>query len=507
MFFLNKILKVKFRSRYKEISLFKKETLWAQKKVFFSLLKKARNTKWGKKYGYGQIMKKDFPQALREWQELVPVSAYEDLFPEIYLAIKGEANVLWPGKIKWVAKSSGTTNSKSKSIPITKDALYKCHYQGGKDVIALYLNKNPHSKLFSGKTLSVGGSFGERQSSRDVFYGDLSAVLISNLPRLARPFRAPKKSVALLSEWEEKVEAIAKDTVSRNIVALAGVPSWTFVVLNKVLELTKKENILEVWPNLELFMHGGVSFAPYRAQFEKIIPSNQMKYVETYNASEGFFAFNDDPSRDDLLLILDSGIFYEFIPLSEIGKEKPQTKIVSELKVGETYALLISTNSGLWRYLIGDTVKITSLEPLRIKIAGRTKHFINVFGEELMVANTDEALRRASEKSGAIASEYTVAPIFMKDSKHGGHEWIIEFSKKPADLEFFIDILDQELKNLNSDYEAKRYNNLVLARPKVNVARENLFYDWLKKENKLGGQNKVPRLSNSREFLEKLLNM
>lgn len=507
MFFLNKILKVKFRSRYKEISLFKKETLWAQKKVFFSLLKKARNTKWGKKYGYGQMIKKDFSQALREWQEAVPVSAYEDLFSEIDLAIKGEANVLWPGKIKWVAKSSGTTNSKSKSIPITKDALYKCHYQGGKDVIALYLNQNPYSKLFSGKTLSVGGSFGERQSSRDVFYGDLSAVLISNLPCWARPFRAPKKSVALLNEWEEKVEAIAKDTISRNIVALAGVPSWTLVVLNKILELTKKENILEVWPNLELFMHGGVSFAPYRAQFEKIIPSNQMKYVETYNASEGFFAFNDNPSRDDLLLILDSGIFYEFIPLSEIGKEKPQTKIVSELKVGETYALLISTNSGLWRYLIGDTVKITSLEPLRIKIAGRTKHFINVFGEELMVANTDEALRRASEKSGAIASEYTVAPIFMKDSKHGGHEWIIEFSKKPADLEFFIDILDQELKNLNSDYEAKRYNNLVLARPKVNVARENLFYDWLKKENKLGGQNKVPRLSNSREFLEKLLNI
>lgn len=507
MFFLNKIIKAKFKSRYKEISLFKKETLWAQKKVFFSLLKKARNTKWGKKYGYGQIMKKDFPQALREWQELVPVSAYEDLFPEIDLAIKGEVNVLWPGKIKWVAKSSGTTNSKSKSIPITKDALYKCHYQGGKDVIALYLNQNPYSKLFSGKTLSVGGSFGKRQSPHDVFYGDLSAVLISNLPCWARPFRAPKKSVALLSEWEEKVEAIAKDTISENIVALAGVPSWTLVVLNKILELTKKENILEVWPNLELFMHGGVSFAPYRAQFEKIIPSSQMKYVENYNASEGFFAFNDDLNRDDLLLILDSGIFYEFIPLSEIGKEKLQTKIVSELKVGETYALLISTNSGLWRYLIGDTVKITSLEPLRIKVAGRTKHFINVFGEELMVANTDEALRRASEKSGAIASEYTVAPIFMEDAKHGGHEWIIEFSKKPADLEFFIDTLDQELKNLNSDYEAKRYNNLVLTRPKVNVARENLFYDWLKKENKLGGQNKVPRLSNSREFLEKLLNM
>lgn len=507
MFFLNKLLRLKFISRYREINLFKAKPLLAQEQVFFSLLKKAKQTIWGKRYNYSEIINQDFSQALKEWQEKVPVSNYEKLFSDIEPAINGEANVLWPGKIKWVAKSSGTTNSKSKSIPVTKDALKKCHYKGGEDVIALYLDQNPYSKLFSGKTLSVGGSFMTRKNSDDIFYGDLSAILINNLPWWARIFRSPKMSVALLSEWEKKVEAIALDAIPKNIVALAGVPSWTLVVLNKILEITKKESILEVWPNLELFMHGGVSFAPYRSQFAKIIPSKQMKYLETYNASEGFFALNDDLSRDDMLLVLDSGVFYEFIPLDELEKEKPQAKILSGVEVGKIYALAISTNGGLWRYLIGDTVKITSLQPFRIKIAGRTKHFINVFGEELMVANADEALRLASERSGAIISEYTVAPIFMEGRSRGGHEWMIEFSKKPENLDFFVDELDKELKNLNSDYEAKRYNDLILDRPKVIVARENLFYDWLKSKNKLGGQNKVPRLSNSREHLEELLNI
>jgi len=507
MFSVNKLLKLKFISRYREINLFKAKPLLAQEQVFFYLLKKAKNTLWGKRYDYDKISKQNFSQALKEWQDKVPVSNYEKLFSDIDLAVKNKKNVLWPGKIKWVAKSSGTTNSKSKTIPVTKDALKKCHYKGGEDVIALYLDQNPYSKLFSGKTLSVAGSFMTRKNSSDIFYGDLSAILINSLPWWARIFRSPKMSVALLSEWEEKVEAIALDTISKNVVSLAGVPSWTLVVLNKILEITKKDNILEVWPNLELFIHGGVSFAPYRAQFEKIIPSKQMKYLETYNASEGFFALNDDLYRDDMLLVLDSGVFYEFIPLEELDKEYPQAKILSEVELGKVYALVISTNGGLWRYLIGDTVKITSLQPFRIKISGRTKHFINVFGEELMVANADEALRLASERSGAIILEYTVAPIFMEGYNRGGHEWIIEFSKKPENLDFFVDELDKELKNLNSDYEAKRYNNLILDRPKVIVARDNLFYDWLKSKNKLGGQNKVPRLSNSREYLEELLNL
>jgi hypothetical protein len=507
MFLFNKVLKLKFISRYREINLFKAKPLLAQEQVFFSLLKKSKDTVWGKRFNYSKIIESDFSKALKEWQDKVPVSNYEKLFPDIEPAINGELNVLWPGKIRMVAKSSGTTNSKSKSIPVTKDALKKCHYKGGEDVIALYLDQNPYSKLFIGKTLSVGGSFMTRKSSDDIFYGDLSAILINNLPWWARIFRSPKLSVALLSEWEKKVEAIALDTIPKNVVALAGVPSWTLVVLNKILEMTKKDNILEVWPNLELFIHGGVSFAPYRAQFEKIIPSKQMKYLETYNASEGFFALNDDLNRDDMLLVLDSGVFYEFIPLDELEKEKPQAKILSEVEIGKTYALAISTNGGLWRYLIGDTVKVTSLQPFRIKIAGRTKHFINVFGEELMVANADEALRLASERSSAIISEYTVAPIFMEGRSRGGHEWLIEFSKKPENLDFFIDELDKELKNLNSDYEAKRYNDLILARPKVIIAKDNLFYEWLKGKDKLGGQNKVPRLSNSREYIEELLKL
>ncbi len=507
MFLFNKVLKLKFISRYREINLFKAKPLLAQEQVFFSLLKKSKDTVWGKRFNYSKIIESNFSEALKEWQDKVPVSNYEKLFSDIEPAINGELNVLWPGKIKMVAKSSGTTNSKSKSIPVTKDALKKCHYKGGEDVIALYLDQNPYSKLFIGKTLSVGGSFMTRKKSDDIFYGDLSAILINNLPWWARIFRSPKLSVALLSEWEKKVEAIALDTIPKNVVALAGVPSWTLVVLNKILEMTKKDNILEVWPNLELFIHGGVSFTPYRAQFEKIIPSKQMKYLETYNASEGFFALNDDLNRDDMLLVLDSGVFYEFVPLDELEKEKPQAKILSEVEIGKTYALAISTNGGLWRYLIGDTVKITSLQPFRIKIAGRTKHFINVFGEELMVANADEALRLASERSGAIVSEYTVAPIFMEGRSRGGHEWLIEFSKKPENLDFFVDELDKELKNLNSDYEAKRYNDLILARPKVIIAKDNLFYEWLKGKNKLGGQNKVPRLSNSREYLEELLKL
>ncbi|HOZ53148.1 MAG TPA: GH3 auxin-responsive promoter family protein [bacterium] len=479
--------------------------LLAQERVFFYLIKRAKKTTWGKRYGYNEVSQKNFSQALKIWQANVPISSYEQLFADIDRTHQGEKNVLWPGKIKWFAKSSGTTNSKSKIIPITKEALKKCHYKGGEDVFALYIKQNSETKLFSGKTLSVGGSFSSRKNIFDLFYGDLSAILMNNLPIWARMFRAPKLSTALLGDWEKKVEVIARETINQNIVALAGVPSWNLVVLNKVLEITGKDNILEVWPNLELFLHGGVSFSPYKAQFEKIIPSNKMNYLENYNASEGFFAFNDDLSRDDMLLVLDSGVFYEFIPLEELNKSHPRALLVSEVEIDKTYALAISTNGGLWRYLIGDTVKITSLKPLRLKVAGRTKHFINVFGEELMVSNADEAIRYASEKTGAIVAEYTAGPVYMKGDQRGGHEWIIEFLVKPKDLNIFIDELDKTLKKLNSDYEAKRYNNLILDLPKIVIARENLFYDWLKIKNKLGGQNKVPRLANSRDFLDELL--
>lgn len=505
MFIVNKFIKLKFKARYKKITEFKNNPLLAQEKVFFHLLKKAKNTIWGERYGYREIVNNNFSDAFKSFQLKVPVSPYEKLAPDIERVVSGEENVLWPGKTKWLAKSSGTTNSKSKLIPITKEALKKCHYQGGEDVVATYLQLNPHSKMFLGKTLSIGGSFVGKKRVNDLSCGDLSAILVNNLPLWVRIFRSPSLPVALLSDWEVKLDKIARETIKKNVVALAGVPSWTLVVLNKVLEISGKSNILEVWPNLELFLHGGVSFAPYREQFKKIIPSDTMNYLENYNASEGFFAYNDSLGADDMMLVLDSGVFYEFIPISELEKEQPKTFNVAEVEVGKTYALAISTNGGLWRYLIGDTVTVTSLQPFRIKIAGRTKHFINVFGEELMVSNTDEALRLVCEKSGVIISEYTVAPIFMENSEQGGHEWMIEFLTPPADINIFTKELDEALKSLNSDYEAKRNNDFILLLPKINVARKGLFYDWLKSKNKLGGQNKVPRLSNSREYLEELL--
>lgn len=505
MFFVNKFIKLRFKSRYQEIEKFKNNPKTSQAGVFLELIKKSKNTIWGKRYNYSEMLSQDFDLALANFQSSVPVSSYEKLYPDIEKVILGEENVLWPGKTKWLAKSSGTTNSKSKLIPITTESLKKCHYQGGEDVIALYLKSNPRSKLFSGKTLSVGGSFVDKKYSNDSSCGDLSAILIHNLPLWAKIFRAPRLATALLGDWEVKIDKIAKDAIKKNITALAGVPSWTLVVLNRVLEITGKDNISQVWPNLELFIHGGVSFAPYREQFKKIIPSPKMNYFETYNASEGFFALNEKAGDDDMLLVLDSGIFYEFIPLTELDQEKPQALDVSRVKLGKTYALAISTNGGLWRYLIGDTVTITSLKPLKIKVAGRTKHFINVFGEELMVSNTDSALRLVSEKTGVMVLDYTVAPIFMENSNQGGHEWLIEFSNPPKDINIFITELDTALKSLNSDYEAKRFNDMILLPPKINIARSGLFYDWLKSKGKLGGQNKVPRLSNSRDYLEELL--
>ncbi|MDD3711431.1 MAG: GH3 auxin-responsive promoter family protein [Patescibacteria group bacterium] len=507
MFFVNKFIKLRFKSRYKKIEKFKNNPLAVQANVFLNLIEKSKNTIWGKRYNYSEILNKDFNSALIDFQSRVPISSYEKLYTDIEKVILGEENILWPGKTKWLAKSSGTTNSKSKLIPITTESLKKCHYQGGEDVIALYLKSNPRSKLFSGKTLSVGGSFIDKKNSNDSSCGDLSAILIHNLPLWAKIFRAPRLSTALLGDWELKIDMIAKEAIKRNITALAGVPSWTLVVLNRVLEITGKNNISQVWPNLELFIHGGVSFSPYKEQFKKIIPSPKMNYFETYNASEGFFALNEQVGDDDMLLILDSGVFYEFIPLAELDQKEPKVLDVSQVELNKTYALVISTNGGLWRYLIGDTVTITSLKPLKIKVAGRTKHFINVFGEELMVSNTDEALRLVSEKTGVMILDYTVAPVFMENSNQGGHEWLIEFSNPPENIDIFTRELDLALKSLNSDYEAKRFNDMILLPPKINIARSGLFYNWLKNKGKLGGQNKVPRLSNSREYLEELLKL
>ena len=482
------------------MELFLKYPVDVQKELLFKLLYKAQYTELGNKLEFYAI------KSYKEFTKKVPIQQYESIEPMIERARKGEQNIFWPTPIKWFAKSSGTTNAKSKFIPVSEEALEDCHFKAGKDMLCLYFNNNPNSQLFTGKGLRLGGSSAVYEDSNS-FFGDLSAIIIENLPFWADYSSAPKQETALMSEWESKIEAIINETIEEDITSLVGVPSWMLVLLNKVLERTGKNNILEVWPNLEVYFHGGVNFNPYREQFKKIIPKTAFKYYETYNASEGFFAIQDLNNSFDMLLMLDYGIFYEFIPMDKFDGENSEAISLSQVKLNVNYALVITTNGGLWRYLIGDTVKFTSLKPHRIRITGRTKHFINVFGEELIIENTENALKQACLKTASEISEYTVAPIFMNGNKSGGHEWIIEFRKHPECINYFTEILDNSLKAINSDYEAKRYNNLTLAMPKINVAKEGLFYDWLKQNGKLGGQHKVPRLSNSRKYLEELLKL
>ncbi|RZJ61648.1 MAG: GH3 auxin-responsive promoter family protein, partial [Flavobacterium sp.] len=416
---------------------------------------------------------------------------------------KGEQNVLWPTPIKWFAKSSGTTNAKSKFIPVSSEALEDCHYKAGKDLLCLYLNNNEDSQLFTGKSLRLGGSK-QLYEDNNTFFGDLSAILIENMPIWAEFSSTPSNKVSLMSEWETKIKAIVTETITENVTSFAGVPSWMLVLMNKILEETGKTSLLEIWPNVEVYFHGGVSFDPYRKQYQKILPKADFRYYEIYNASEGFFAIQDTNESNELLLMLDYGIFYEFIPMDTFGTINQRVIRLAEVETGRNYAIVITTNAGLWRYLIGDTVRFTSTDPYRLKITGRTKHHINVFGEELMVENTDKAIAKACEITGTEVLDYTVAPIFMEGKEKGAHEWIIEFASVPEDVEHFRTTLDEALQSLNSDYEAKRYNNMTLNPLVLNVARPKLFYDWLKAQDKLGGQHKIPRLSNERHYVEEL---
>jgi len=497
---VNSIISWFLKKRKHQMELFLKYPMDVQKELLFKLLYKAQYTEVGNKFEFSSI------ESYKEFTKKVPIQQYESIEPLIERARKGEQNIFWPTPIKWFAKSSGTTNAKSKFIPVSDEALEDCHFKAGKDMLCLYFNNNPDSQLFIGKGLRLGGS-SDVYEDNNSYFGDLSAIIIENLPFWADYSSAPKQETALMSEWESKIEAIINETIEEDITSLVGVPSWMLVLLNKVLERTGKENILEVWPNLEVYFHGGVNFNPYREQFKKIIPKKEFKYYETYNASEGFFAIQDLNNSFDLLLMLDYGIFYEFIPMNKFDGENSKAIPLSQVKLNVNYALVITTNGGLWRYLIGDTVKFTSLNPYRIRITGRTKHFINVFGEELIIENAENALKKACLKTKAEVSEYTVAPIFMNGNNSGGHEWLIEFRKKPECIDYFTEILDNALKAINSDYEAKRYNNLTLAMPKINIAEEGLFYNWLKQHGKLGGQHKVPRLSNSRKHLEELLEL
>ena len=500
---INSILTWVMKKRIHQIELFMKYPHDVQDELFKKLLKTAKDTYFGRKYGFEEITDRE------TFRNRVPIHAYEDIYPYIKRLMKGEQKVLWPSEVKWFAKSSGTTNARSKFIPVSPEALEDCHFKGGKDLISIYVNNFPDTKMFKGKGLAIGGShqINEYDPDANSYYGDVSAVIMQNLPFWAQLIRTPSLDVALMDAWEEKIEKMARETAEENVTTLSGVPTWTILLLQKVTEIVKKANILEVWPNLEAFFHGAVAFGPYRQLFQKLIPSENMRYIETYNASEGFFGIQDQRGSDEMLLMLDYGIYYEFIPFQELGNKDTQTLTLEEVETGKNYAMLISTNSGLWRYNIGDTVKFTSIDPYRIRITGRTKHFINAFGEEVIIENAEAAITRACQATGAIIDNFTAAPVYIDENKKGGHEWIIEFKQEPDNLARFGNVLDEALRDINSDYDAKRYMDLALQAPIVHKAKAGTFYQWMKKRGKLGGQNKVPRLSNSREYVDDILEM
>ncbi len=488
------------KQRIHQMELFLKYPNEVQEELLMNLIRSAEGTFIGSKYDFSSI------KSYHTFTERVPISTYEELEPLIEQTRRGEQNIIWNTPIKWFAKSSGTTNAKSKFIPVSNEALEDCHYKGTKDLLCLYLNNNENSELFLGKSLRLGGS-SQIYEDNNTCFGDLSAILIENMPIWAEFSSTPSNRVSLMSEWESKIAAIINETKNENVTSFAGVPSWMLVLLNKILEESGKTNLLDIWPNLEVYFHGGVSFDPYREQYKKILPKSDFKYYEIYNASEGFFAIQDLNDSSELLLMLDYGIFYEFIPMDVFGTSEQLAVRLADVELMKNYAVVITTNSGLWRYLLGDTVRFTSLNPYRIRVTGRTKHHINVFGEELMVENTDMAIAKACAITHSEVVDYTVAPIFMQDKEKGAHEWIIEFKENPKDHAAFQKILDETLQSLNSDYEAKRYNNMTLNPLVMHVARPNLFYDWLKGQNKLGGQHKIPRLSNQRDYLEQLKNL
>ena len=494
---VNSIASWFLKKRIHQMELFLKYPHEVQNELLLKLVHKAKNTEIGKKYGFKDI------RSYNDFSQQVPITNYEASHEMIERARRGESNIFWPSPVKLFAQSSGTTNAKSKYIPVSPEALEDCHYAASKDLLCVYLNNNPDSQLFTGKSLRLGGSK-KLYESNGTSYGDLSAILIDNMPFWAEFSSTPGNEVSLMSDWEVKMQAIVQETIQEKVTSLAGVPSWMLVLINNILESTGKESLFEVWPNLEVYFHGGVSFEPYRDQYRKVLPRHDFKYYEIYNASEGFFALQDKNERSDLLLMLDYGIFYEFIPMNCYGE--PDQKIIplSEVEKGKNYAIVITTNSGLWRYRVGDTVRFTSIDPYRVRVSGRTKHHINAFGEELIIENAEEALKKATALTNSEIVDYTAAPIFMDGKEKGAHEWFIEFKVAPKNPEQFNHIFDKALQEINSDYEAKRKNNMTLNPPTIHYARTNLFYDWLKSKNKLGGQHKVPRLSNSRELVEEL---
>ncbi|HXB35030.1 MAG TPA: GH3 auxin-responsive promoter family protein [Puia sp.] len=468
-----------------------------QREILQHLVTSAQYTEFGRKHNFSNTF------SIREFKNAVPIQEYDDLKPYIQRIMNGEQNILWNTPITWFAKSSGTTSDKSKFIPVSEESLQDCHYKGAKDLLTMYYDFNPESDLLTGKGLVIGGSHTISQVNSDVHYGDLSAVLLHNSPFWGHWIRTPELSIALLDEWEDKIERLALGTIQENVTSISGVPTWTLVLIRRILEMTGKRTLAEVWPSLELYIHGGVSFTPYQEQFRKLI-GKEIHYLEMYNASEGLFAAQGNPNDDGMLLFLDHGIFMEFMPVEEYGKANPETIGLNDVEVGQQYALVINTNGGLWRYLLGDTIQFTSRFPFRIKVSGRIRHFINAFGEEVIVDNTDKAIAVAAEKTGAIVNDYTAAPVYFGDTGNGAHEWLVEFEREPVDMELFVGELDKALQNVNSDYEAKRHKNIALSLPILHSLEKGVFTAWLKSKGKLGGQHKVPRLSNNRKYIEEI---
>lgn len=486
------------RLRYWQIEQWAKHPIAVQREVLQDIVTAAQYTSFGRQYKFNKLF------TIKEFKNAVPIHTYDDIKPYIERMMNGEENVLWNTPVQWFAKSSGTTSDKSKFIPISEESLKDCHYKAAKDILTLYYNNFPHSDLLTGKGLVVGGSHQISNITDDIQYGDLSAVLLQNEPFYSQWLRTPELSIALLDEWETKIEKLAQSTIHENVTSLSGVPTWVLILIKHILKITGASSIQEVWPNLELFIHGGVSFIPYRDQFVKLI-GKPIHYLDMYNASEGFFAAQDIPLEEGMLLFLEHGIFYEFMPMEEYGKDNPQTISLNKVELYKNYAPVISTNGGLWRYLLGDTIQFTSLHPFKIKVSGRLKHFINAFGEEIIVDNTDKAIAIACEHTYAVVTDYTAAPVYFNETHNGAHEWLIEFEKEPADLQQFIIELDEALKHINSDYEAKRYKNIALSMPIVQCLPKGSFNAWMKQKGKLGGQNKVPRLSNDRKYIEEII--
>ena len=496
---LTHIIRPIFSSRLRELDRYATQAQQLQLDVLKLLLSKASDTQWGHQHGYNNTL------SYQQFAQQTPVNTYEDLKGYIDEMRQGKADLLWPGKVKWYAKSSGTTNDKSKFIPVSKDGLHDIHYAGGTDCVTWYLRNNPKSKLFDGKALILGGSHAPNYNQKNSLVGDLSAILIENINPLVNLVRTPQKKTALLSDFEIKRTRIAQEAIKKNVTNLSGVPSWMMSVLNRVLEISGANNISEVWPDLEVFFHGGVAFNPYREQYRHLIPSEGMHYMETYNASEGFFGLQDNPADPAMSLMVDYGVFYEFIPMDEFDNEHPSVLPLWDVEVGKNYAMVISTTCGLWRYLIGDTIKFTQKDPYKFIITGRTKFFINAFGEELIVDNAEKGLAEACNQTGAQVLEYTAAPVYMDEHGKCRHQWLIEFSKEPEDINAFARILDLALQKINSDYEAKRYKDITLQPLEIIKARNGVFNDWLKQKGRLGGQHKIPRLSNKREYIEQIL--